>query len=202
MTESTAAFAEAAGAPSAFAAAAPGAGTDTVLPALPDSFKPFPTPSAEPSGTGVFIATVALEDDAEGSTATAAAAGADSDSGAGSFFKLIFAPVLGGSIADGLTLTVAAADEGGATWAVCPLSAVGGGVTVVPPAVAGRIFNPVVAVDGNFGGMGVASWGSGCGVAAGLLSGVGSGTPVGFFIASFIVEDGTASTAGFEEALF
>ena len=82
MTESTAAFAEAAGSSSAFVAAAPGAGgTDTVLPDLPESFKPFPTPSAEPSGTGVFIATVALEDDAEGSTATAAAAGAASDSG-------------------------------------------------------------------------------------------------------------------------
>ena len=203
MTESTASFSEAAGSSSAFFAAAPGAGTETVLPALLEILKVFPEPLAGLSGTGALTATVALEGVVGSGAASAGAvsAGAASGSGAESFFKLIFAPVLGGRIADGLTLTVAAAEGGGATWAVCPLSAAGGGVTVVPPADGGRIFNPVVAVDGSFGGGGVASLDSGC-CAAGVLPEVGSGAPVGFLTDNLIVDDGTASAAGLEVVTF
>jgi len=145
-------------------------------------------------------ATVELEGVAE-SAGAAAAASAVGATGSGSFFKLIFAPVLGGKTAAGLTLTVALAAGGGATGTVCPPSAVGdGAATVLPLPAAGRIFKPVVAVEGTLGGAGVAVDGAaGAGVAAGLAAVGGNGAPSGFLSESFIVEVGTTSTDGFAE---
>jgi hypothetical protein len=71
---------------------------------------------------------------------------------------------------------------------------------VLPLVADGRIFKPVVAVEGNFGGAGDIGWGSGCGDGGWLLPGAGRGAPVGFFIVSLIVDDGTASAAGLEGA--